>query len=112
MKSSPCLDSGEDSNFDNILNTAAPAQVMHWLFQSLDHRAYDLGISKPLSNLVANVACIEVWEDEHIGITFGEGIFVFCLIDDRDNSSIKLDLAINNQVFSLLFHNPVDKISF
>ena len=97
-----CLDSGDCDDAHDILCGAAAGQIVHRLCDALEDRAIGLGASEALDKLVADVAGLEIREDEDIGMSCNLGARCLELSHGRDEGSVELQVAVEGKLGVLL----------
>ena len=63
-----CLNGGDCDNAYHLLNAAAPGKIVYGSGETLEE-AVCVGFADTLDQLVADVACLKVREDEDVGLS-------------------------------------------
>ena len=58
----------DDCHGVDFLSVAASGEVVDWRVQSLKDRAVSIESAQSLRDLVSNVSCVDVREDEYVGL--------------------------------------------
>ena len=82
--------SGDDRHLVNLVSVAAAGQIVDRRIQTLQNRAVSIEAAQTLRNLIANVARVDVREDEGVCIACNLGTRCFELADFRSNRCVKL----------------------
>ena len=90
--------SSDQSHLVDFLGIAAAGQVVDGRVQTLQDGAVSLKAAQTLCNLVADIASIDVGEDEGIGVTGNLRAGGLQLADFGGNGGIKLQLAVDLQL--------------
>ena len=81
-----CLDTGDGDNAHYVFGGAATRKIVHGSSEALQHGAVSLCATQALDQLVADVRCIQVGEDEHVRLAGNRriGCFGSCLLYTSD----------------------------
>ena len=82
---------GCDGNYAyDIVSRAASGQVVHRLCNTLAHWAVSFCLAQSLHQLVADVACIQIWEYQYVGMSCNLAVRSLGGADLRNDRSVKL----------------------
>lgn len=98
------LKGGDGGDGDDVVDGAAAAEIIDRLGAALEEWAKSHGFSKALDELVADVTGVKIGEDEDVGFAGDRAARGFFSADRRDDGSIGLELAIDHEMRSALFH--------
>ena len=104
MKLSLRLDRSDGDDVHDILNGAAAGQVVDRLGKTLDDRADGLRVAQTLHQLVADVARLQIREDQHVRLAGNRAARALQFADGGNERGIRLHLAVHVQLRRLLMH--------
>ena len=81
---------------DNIFGTAAAGQIIDRLGESLKNRAVGHGVGEPFGQFVADVAGLQIRENQHVGVAMDGATRVFAGRDVRHNGGVSLHFAVHH----------------
>ena len=93
-----CQSCGDDSHGVDFFCVAATGQVVDGSVQTQQDGAVSVEAAQTLCDLVADVAGVDVREDEGVGIASHFGVGALDASDTRCHSGVELDLAFDGQV--------------
>ena len=85
-----CLDAGDGDNAYHVLSSATTGKIVHGSSHALQHGAISLCATQALDQLVADVRCIQVGEDEYVRLAGNRRIGCFGSAQFRNYSRIEL----------------------
>ena len=91
------LSKGDGAGYDDILNGAASGKVADRFGEPLKNRAVRFCARQALNKLIADVARLEIGEDQGVRLSGDLGVRRFGCGDGRDDRSVELQFAFNRQ---------------
>ena len=103
---------GDDSHFVDFIGVAASGEVVDRRIQTLEDRTVSLIAAQSLCDLVADVACLDKWEDECVSLTCYLAVRALGLCNFCGNCRIELELAVDNKLgIELSAHRALDAVA-
>ena len=93
-----CQSCRDDRHRIDFHRVASAGEVIDLCVQTKKDRAISFELTHALSDLVSEISCIDIREDEGVGITRDIGAGLLLLADTRGNSSIELQLAVDRDI--------------
>ena len=93
-----CQSCRDDRHRIDFHRVASAGKVIDLCIQTKKNGAVSFELTHALCDLVSDIACIDIREDEGVGITCNIGAGLLLLADTRGNSSIELQLAVDRDI--------------